>query len=73
MINGEYNDMLDAVDNYKLDSTHSESDKKAIKLLKYIVNDYHANCERPSYYTKTNERTLYCEYIVPISNAATTP
>ncbi|CAO3702389.1 unnamed protein product [Rhizopus stolonifer] len=66
VINGEYNNMLDTVDNYKFDPTHSESDKKAIKLLKYIINDYHANCEKPVYYADANERTPYCEYIVPI-------
>ncbi|KAI9252122.1 hypothetical protein BY458DRAFT_443912, partial [Sporodiniella umbellata] len=66
VINGKYSDMLDTVDNYKFNSTHSESDKKAIKLLKYIINDYHANCEKPSYYTNANERTPYCEYIIPV-------
>lgn len=67
VINGEYDSMLDIIDNYKpTDLTHSERDKKAIRLLKYILNDYHANCEKPVYYTDANERTPYCEYIVPV-------
>lgn len=45
---------------------HSESDKKAIKLLKYVLNDYRANCEKPSYYMDANKPTPYGEYIVPI-------
>ncbi|CAO3623741.1 unnamed protein product [Mucor hiemalis] len=66
VVNGKYSDMIDTVYNYKLDSTHPESDKEAIKLFRYIINDYHANCEKPSYYTNANERTPYREYIVPI-------
>ncbi|KAI8067340.1 hypothetical protein BDF21DRAFT_112973 [Thamnidium elegans] len=66
VINGKYDNMLDTVDSYKFDPTHSENDKKAIKLFKYIINDYHANCEKPVYYTDANERTPYCEYIIPI-------
>lgn len=57
MISGEYNEMLQIVDNYKFDDEHSESEIKAIRLLKYIMNDYHANCEKPDYYITTNERT----------------
>lgn len=57
VINGKYNSMLDTADSYRFDLTHFESDKKVIKLLKYIVNDYHANCEKSVYYTDANERT----------------
>ncbi|KAI9263645.1 hypothetical protein EDC94DRAFT_584205 [Helicostylum pulchrum] len=60
IIKNEYNKNLEdqhTADSYKFDPTHSESDKKVIKLLKYIVNDYHANCEKPVYYTDANERT----------------
>lgn len=66
MITGEYDDMLDTINDYKFDVTYSDNEKSAIKLLKYIINDYHANCEKPIYYTDANEHTPYCEYIVPV-------
>lgn len=30
------------------------------------MSDYHANCEKPAYYTDTNAFTPYYEYIIPL-------
>lgn len=65
-ISGDYANFLDRVMSYKADDNHSKNEVQAINLLKYILIDYHANCEKPAYYTGANERTPYCEYIIPI-------
>ncbi|KAI8373757.1 hypothetical protein BD560DRAFT_423122 [Blakeslea trispora] len=65
-ISGDRADFLDRVMSYKVDDNHSKDEVQAIKLLKYILIDYHANCEKPNYYTRTNERTPYCEHVIPI-------
>ncbi|KAI8887114.1 hypothetical protein K501DRAFT_176185, partial [Backusella circina FSU 941] len=64
--NGEYSNILEAVDTYKCDQNHSEGEIKGVRLIKYIMNDYHANCEKPGFYTNLNERTPYCEYVIPV-------
>lgn len=40
--------------------------KNKVNLLKYIMSDYHANYEKPAYYTDTNKCMLYSGYIIPI-------
>ncbi|KAI7881241.1 uncharacterized protein EV154DRAFT_428704, partial [Mucor mucedo] len=65
-IDGNYANFLDRVMCYKADNYHSKNEVQAINLLKYILIDYHANCEKPAYYTGTNERTPYCEHIIPV-------
>lgn len=65
-ISGDYANFLDRVMFYNADDSHSKNDVQAINLLKYILIDYHANCEKPAYYTDANERTPYCEHIIPI-------
>jgi hypothetical protein len=58
--------MVELVDYYKYDDDHTVDKIRGIRLLKYIINDYHANCEKPDYYTGSNEHTPYCEYVIPI-------
>ncbi|KAG0930809.1 hypothetical protein G6F57_011483 [Rhizopus arrhizus] len=65
-ISGDRANFLDRVVSYRVDDNHSKDEAQAITLLKYILIDYHANCEKPTYYTRTNERTPYCEHVIPI-------
>ncbi|KAI8884829.1 hypothetical protein K501DRAFT_271341 [Backusella circina FSU 941] len=58
-ISGDYAIFLDVVMSYKADNNHSKNEK-------YILIDYHANCEKPAYYTGANKRTPYCEHIIII-------
>ena len=52
---GAYDDMVYTINNYNCNDTlHSEDEVKVAKLLKYIFNDFHANCEKPKYYTESN-------------------
>ncbi|CEG69060.1 hypothetical protein RMATCC62417_05204 [Rhizopus microsporus] len=51
---------------HQFDDTYSSEEKQVVNLLKYIMSDYHANYEKPAYYTDTNKCTLYSEYIIPI-------
>lgn len=65
-VSGDRASFLNRVMSYKADNSHSKDEIQAIDLLKYILIDYHANCEKPIYYTNANERTPYCEYVIPI-------
>lgn len=51
---------------HEFDDTYSSEEKQVENFLKYIMSDYHANCEKPAYYTNINEPTPYCEHIIPI-------
>lgn len=64
-ISEEYASFLKTVMYYEVNDIPND-EAKAIKLLKYILIDYNANCEKPPYYTQANERTPYCEYVIPI-------
>ncbi|CAO3700086.1 unnamed protein product [Rhizopus stolonifer] len=66
LINGEYNEFLDTIFTQKEDDSYSGIERQYMQLLKYIMVDYHTNCEKPNYYTESNERTPYCEHVIPI-------
>ncbi|EIE90180.1 hypothetical protein RO3G_14891 [Rhizopus delemar RA 99-880] len=43
-----------------------DDDNKLIELIRLVLTDFTANCIKPDYPTKTNERTPFVESIVPI-------
>lgn len=66
IIDGDLEELMQTIYTHKLDDTYSSKEKQVVNLLKYIMSDYHANCEKPAYYTDTIERTPYCECIIRI-------
>lgn len=66
LIDGTYNELLDTIFIQKVDDNYSSAEQKYMQRLKYIMVDYHANCERPNYYTESNERTPYYAQAIPV-------
>lgn len=66
VIDTDYDKFFDAICNKKVDEDYSRIERQYMQLLRYILVDYHANCEKPNYYTESNERTPYCEHVIPI-------
>lgn len=58
--------LLDFVWTYHCDGNTPMDDKKIIDMAKYILTDFHANCTKPMPLVATNERTSFCEYILPM-------
>ena len=52
----------------KPDELHSldDADTQLVELIRLVLTDFSANCIKPDYPTKTNERTPFVESIVPI-------
>lgn len=44
----------------------SDDEKMVMELMRLILTDFYANCLKPDYPTKTNERTPYAEHVIPI-------
>ncbi|KAI9243764.1 hypothetical protein BY458DRAFT_448117, partial [Sporodiniella umbellata] len=65
-LNGTLDDLLDRVHGIKANPGDSDDERQNIRLIRYILSDYHANCSKPSYVITPNERTPFVEYIVPI-------
>ncbi|RCH80860.1 hypothetical protein CU098_003735, partial [Rhizopus stolonifer] len=54
------------MDDIKANLGDNDDERQDIRLLRYILSDYHANCSKPSYIVIPNERTPFAEYIIPI-------
>ncbi|KAG0735965.1 hypothetical protein G6F57_010156 [Rhizopus arrhizus] len=54
------------MDNIKANLGDDDDERQDIRLLRYILSDYHANCSKPSYIVLSNERTPFAEYVIPI-------
>ncbi|KAI8349952.1 hypothetical protein EDC96DRAFT_519891 [Choanephora cucurbitarum] len=65
-LNGTLDNLLDCMDNTKVNIGDNDDERQDIRLLHYILSDYHANCSKPSYVVIPNERTPFAEYIIPI-------
>lgn len=64
--NGTLDNLLDRMDDIKANLGDNDDERQDIRLLRYILSDYHANCSKPSYIVIPNERTPFAEYIIPI-------
>ncbi|KAI8099216.1 uncharacterized protein BX664DRAFT_253812 [Halteromyces radiatus] len=51
---------------YEHENKASDDEKMTMKLMRLILTDFYANCLKPDYPTKTNERTPYAEYVIPL-------
>ena len=58
--------LLDRMDDIKANLGDNVDERQDIRLLRYILSDYHANCSKPSYTVLPNERTPFAEYVIPI-------
>jgi hypothetical protein len=65
-LNGTLDNLLDRMDNIKANLGDNDDERQDIRLLRYILSDYHANCSKPSYIVLPNERTPFAEYAIPI-------
>ncbi|KAI9266560.1 hypothetical protein BDA99DRAFT_436512, partial [Phascolomyces articulosus] len=65
-LNGTLDNLLDRMDDIKANLGDNDDERQDIRLLRYILSDYHANCSKPSYIVIPNERTPFAEYIIPI-------
>lgn len=65
-LDGTLNDLLNRVDDIEAKIGNNNDERQDIRLLRYILSDYHANCSKPSYILIPNERTPFAEYIIPI-------
>ncbi|CEP07595.1 hypothetical protein [Parasitella parasitica] len=65
-LNGTLNNLLDCMDDIKANLGDNDDDRQDIRLLRYVLSDYHANCSKPSYIVIPNEHTPFAEYIIPI-------
>ncbi|KAI8973823.1 hypothetical protein BDF20DRAFT_823899, partial [Mycotypha africana] len=65
-LNGSLDDLSDRMDNIEANLGDNDDERQDIRLLRYILSDYHANCSKPSYIVIPNERTPFAEYIIPI-------
>lgn len=59
-------DLFDHLDKSKTQPAESDDEKQNILFLRYLLTDYHANCNKPSYIVLPNERTPFAEYVIPI-------
>ncbi|KAG1173322.1 hypothetical protein G6F70_005267 [Rhizopus microsporus] len=53
--------LLDFVWSYNYETNTPVDDIEAIRLTKYTLSDFHANCMKPLPLVPTNERTQFCE------------
>ncbi|KAG1514262.1 hypothetical protein G6F47_011917 [Rhizopus delemar] len=58
--------LLDYIWSYNCDTNTPVEDIEAIRLAKYILSDFHANCMKPQPLALTNKYTPFCESILPI-------
>ncbi|KAG2216367.1 hypothetical protein INT45_009917 [Circinella minor] len=65
-LDGSLNELMDRIDEIKANVEDNDDEKQNIRLLRYILSDYHANCTKPSYILLPNERTPFAEYVIPI-------
>ncbi|CAO3701951.1 unnamed protein product [Rhizopus stolonifer] len=65
-LNGTLDNLLDRMDNIKANLGDNDDERQGIRLLRYILSDYHTNCNKPSYIVLPNERTPFTEYGIPI-------
>jgi uncharacterized protein YxeA len=64
-LNRTLDEMLDYIWTHKLDDQCTTKEQQAAKFLKYMLTDYHANCNKPPYAITANERTPFNEYVIP--------
>ncbi|KAG2195578.1 hypothetical protein INT47_001325 [Mucor saturninus] len=48
-LNGTLDNLLDRMDDIKAKLGDNDDERQDIRLLRYILSDYHANCSKPSY------------------------
>ncbi|CAO3595813.1 unnamed protein product [Absidia cylindrospora] len=60
------NELLDFIWAYTHNDTASNDDQQILNLMKYILTNYHANCLKPVPLTPINERTPFCEHVLPV-------
>ena len=65
-LNGTLDNLLDRMDGIKANLGNNDDERQDIRLFRYILSDYHANCSKPPYIVIPNERTPFAEYIIPI-------
>ncbi|KAI7859314.1 hypothetical protein BDC45DRAFT_432927, partial [Circinella umbellata] len=66
-LDGSLNDLMDCIDEIKVIVEDNDDEKQNIRLLRYILSNYHANCTKPSYILLLNEPILFAEYnVIPI-------
>lgn len=65
-MNGTLDNLLDRMDDIKANLGDNDDERQDIRLLRYILSDYHANCSKPSYIVIPDERTHFAEYTIPI-------
>lgn len=66
VLDGSLDHMLDYISDHKFGDDYTIHERQSVNLLKYILTDYHANCKKPTYSTSPNERTPFCENVLPI-------
>ncbi|CAO3637994.1 unnamed protein product [Cunninghamella blakesleeana] len=64
--NNNNNNNNNSNNNNNNDSSYQKDELQIILLIKYILTDFHANCLKPPPTATLNERTPFCESIVPI-------
>ncbi|KAG2216368.1 hypothetical protein INT45_009918 [Circinella minor] len=47
-LDGSLNELMDRIDEIKANVEDNDDEKQNIRLLRYILPDYHANCTKPS-------------------------
>ncbi|KAG2216755.1 hypothetical protein INT45_010797 [Circinella minor] len=50
----------------KFDSTKEENERKLIETMKLFLTDFYVTCLRPEPTPPLNERTPFCEHVIPL-------
>lgn len=65
-INQDFNNFLSFIWNYKVNREISTYDNQMLNIMKYVLTDFHVNCQLPLLPSSSNERTSFCQLVIPI-------
>ncbi|KAI9491536.1 hypothetical protein BDB00DRAFT_751783, partial [Zychaea mexicana] len=58
--------LLGFIWSHKWNNNTPADDIEVVKMAKYVLSVFRANCVKPLPLVVTNERTPFCEYVLPI-------